>query len=311
MNVQHPDIVIRYIHTKNKTRKLATYRSDDCELRSKHEKINTFIAQRFIPSVFSKGYVKNRSIYHNALAHLYNDCFIMLDIKDFFPHICHKQLADKLFHELNLLSSGQISMKECRDVVASCSISARGLPLGFITSPILSNVYMKEFDGIFYGQLKKLGLDNVIYTRYADDITVSFKYTEGTPPTAVKEEIVALAGSLLSRYGLQLNNRKTRSYDLSVSNHVRVTGVNITKQPDNRRRLTVGRAVKNGLYWDAMECMESNDPEKIARVKGLQSFVLSVEKSGYERCYSEAMLQRVHDHGFRSLKELIDSLDRS
>ena len=28
MNVQHPDIKIRYIRTKNKTRKLVTYSSD-------------------------------------------------------------------------------------------------------------------------------------------------------------------------------------------------------------------------------------------------------------------------------------------
>lgn len=309
MNVQHPDIKIRYIRTKNKTRKLVTYRSDDCELRLKHERINTFIADRFIPSIFSKGYVKNRSIYHNALAHLYNDYFIMLDIKDFFPHICHKQLADKLFHELNLLSSGQISLRECRDIVASCSISTRGLPLGFITSPILSNVYMKEFDGIFYGQLKKLGFENPIYTRYADDITVSFKYDGHMPLPQAEAQIIDLAKSLLSRYGLQLNHRKTRAYNLNVSNHVRITGINVTKQPGNRRLLTVGRAAKNELYWDAMDCMQSKDPEKIAHVKGMQAFILSVEKNGYEQCYSEAMLQQIHKYGFDSLKDLIDSLD--
>lgn len=308
MNVQHPDVKIRYIRTKNKTRKLVTYRSDDCELRIKHEKINEFIETRFIPSIFTKGYVKKRSIYQNALAHLYNDYFIMLDIKDFFPHICHKQLADKLFYEMNLLSDGQISMKECKDVVASCSIGSRGLPLGFITSPILSNVYMKEFDGIFYGQLKKLGLANVIYTRYADDITVSFKYTDYVAPRQLEDQIIKLAKSLLSKYGLQLNGKKTRSYNLNVSNHVRITGVNITKQPNNRRLLTVGRSVKNELYWEAIDCIKTKDPEKIAHVKGMQSFVLSVEKNGYEQCYSEAMLQQVRNYGFKSLKELIDSL---
>ena len=78
MNVQHPDIKIRYIRTKNKTRKLVTYSSDDCELRVRHKRINDFIEARFIPSIFSKGYVKNRSIYHNALAHLYNDYFRFL-----------------------------------------------------------------------------------------------------------------------------------------------------------------------------------------------------------------------------------------
>ena len=46
MNVQHPDIKIRYIRTKNKTRKLVTYSSDDCELRVRHKRINDFIEAR-------------------------------------------------------------------------------------------------------------------------------------------------------------------------------------------------------------------------------------------------------------------------
>jgi len=46
--------------------------------------------------------------------------------------------------------------------------------VGFITSPILSNIYMKEFDNIFYGRLKELGQSNIIYTRYADDMIISF-----------------------------------------------------------------------------------------------------------------------------------------
>ena len=34
MNIQNPDIKIRYICTKNKTRKLVTYRSDECALQT-------------------------------------------------------------------------------------------------------------------------------------------------------------------------------------------------------------------------------------------------------------------------------------
>ena len=308
MNIQNPDIKIRYIRTKNKTRKLVTYRSNECALRVKHEKINQFIVERFIPSIFTKGYVKNRSIFHNALAHLYNDYFIMLDIKDFFPHICHKQLADKLFYEMNLISTGQISRKECNELVDLCSISSRGLPLGFITSPILSNVYMKEFDNIFYGKLKLLGLKNIIYTRYADDMTISFQYLGILPPIDTQAQIVNIAVELLSKYGLQLNHRKTRAYNLNLSNHVRVTGVNITKKLDNTRKLTVGRSVKCKLYWDAIKCLETKDCVQIAHVKGMQSFILSIEKNGYEGCFSEGMLQQVHNHGFKTLKELIDSL---
>ena len=308
MTYQHPDVVIKYITTKNKVRKLATYKSDTCALKARHEEINRFISDRFVPSKFAKGYVKKRSIYHNAKAHMYNDVFVMMDIKDFFLQICHKQLSEKLFYELNLIEQNQISKKECKQIVEECSLGSRGLPLGFITSPILSNVYLKEFDGIFYGSLKKLGLSNMIYTRYADDITVSFRYSALGNNEEYYKQIQCLAERLLSRYGLRLNSRKTRTYDLNTSNHVRVTGINIVKCEDGTRKLTVGRSAKNALFWDALNCLENSNQNRILHVKGMQSFVLSIEKNGYESCYSQAMMEKVYATGAKSLKELIDSL---
>lgn len=308
MNIEHPDIVVRHIKTKNKTRKIITYRSDDCPLKLKHRKINTFLQSRFIPSVFSKGYVKGRSIYDNALAHMYNDYFIMLDIKDFFPHICHKHLSEKIFHEINLIEAHQINKKECNDIIECCSINSRGLPLGFITSPILSNIYLKEFDCIFYGCLKKFGLDNIIYTRYADDIIISFKSFSDIMLPQIETSIIDTVKSLLSRYGLQLNNKKTRAYNLNISNHVRITGINVIKTEENYRHLSVGRSLKNELFWDAVACFETKNEEEIQRIKGLQSFVLSIEKQGYESCFSQGMIARINELGFHSLCDLIDSL---
>lgn len=308
MNSTHPDIVIRHIKTKNKIRKIVTYRSEECELKIKHKTINDFLKERFIPSIFSYGYVKGRSIFGNALSHMYNDYFIMLDIKDFFPHICHRKLSEKIFHEINLINDNQISRKECNDIIGTCSINSRGLPLGFITSPILSNIYLKEFDCIFYGKLKNMDLSKVIYTRYADDIVVSFKTDSINMLSETEFNVVNLVKVLLSRYGLQINNKKTRSYNLNVSNHVRITGINITKTSNDYRHLTVGRSLKNKLFWDAIECFETKNTENALIIKGLQSFVLSIEKNGYESCYSEGMLNKVRDLGFSSLKELIDSL---
>lgn len=302
------DTVIRYIKTKNKIRKLVMYNSKDCMLRSRHIKILDFLKKRFVPSIFTKGYVKKRSIYQNALAHMYNDKFVMLDIKDFFPNICHTQLADKIFYEINLKRPHQISRRECFYVVRICSVNKRGIPLGFITSPILSNIYMKEFDNIFYGKLKNLGLSNIIYTRYADDITVSYKDSNKEEFKSKVCEISSLASSLLAKYGLKLNNNKTRYYDLSVSNHVRITGVNLTKQSDGSRKLTVGRAIKNKMFWEAVKCLESPERDRIYYVKGLQSFILSIEKKGSEDCYSPVMMQLINSYGHKTLKELIDSL---
>ena len=308
MTFQHPDIIVRHIKTKNKIRKIVTYRSEDCELKRKHRAINIFLQERFIPSIFSKGYVKGRSIYDNALSHIYNDYFILLDIKDFFPHICHKQLAEKIFYEINMVKENQIDKKECYDIIEWCSIGSRGIPLGFITSPILSNIYLKEFDCIFYGKLKKMGLTNVIYTRYADDIIVSFKTDLKGKLPEVELNILDNVKALLLKYGLQINNKKIRTYNLNISNHVRITGINITKSDDNYRHLTVGRALKNELFWTALRCFESGNKEEIQQIKGMQAFVLSVEKQGYESCYSLGMLEKIRALGFNSLKELIDTL---
>lgn len=308
MNVSNPDVKVSYIKRKNKRRKIVSYSTEDCQLRKYHQAVNDFLCERFVPSMFSKGYVKGRSIYNNAQVHMYNDYFVMLDIKDFFHNICHKQLAAKIFYEINLLEPDQISQKECNDIVSRCSVSNRGIPLGFITSPLLSNIYLKEFDGIFYGKLKQMHLNNVIYSRYADDLTISFKTDCQERLPDVEELIVKTAESILSRYGLHLNVNKIRSYSFYISNHVRITGINIIKDNEGRRKLTIGRAIKKQLYFDALRCLETKDGELIKHVKGIQSFVLSVEKTGYESCYSPAMMNKVHQLGFRSLTALINSL---
>lgn len=89
------DIKTLYIKTKNKTRKIYTYVSEDCELKKKHDGILAFLKENFIESKFSKAYVSRQSIYTNAKAHMYNDFFLMLNIKDFFGSINHKRLIEK------------------------------------------------------------------------------------------------------------------------------------------------------------------------------------------------------------------------
>lgn len=307
MNIPQ-DVVYRYIRTKNKVRKIVTYRSDDCELKKYHQKISKFLNDNFINSIFAKAYVSKQSIFENAKAHMYNDYFIMMDVKNFFNSINHNNLVEKLFLELNRVNKNNISKKECVEIVNNCSISKIGIPLGFLTSPILSNIYLKEFDGILYGKLKKMELDNVIYTRYADDMCISFK--DSNCNSEKKAEIIELTNSLLKKYRLKLNTDKTRSFNLKITNHVKITGVNIVKSGDNYRSLTVGKKVKNDLFWDAVNCYKNTNKtcNEIYRIKGMQSFILSVEKKGYESCYSDNMMSEVKKLGFNSLKELIDNL---
>ena len=67
---------------------------------------------------------------------------------------------------------------------------------------------------------------------------------------------------------------------LEKTNHVRITGVSITKDKNNYRHLSVGRKLKNYIFWFAINQYdkEEKDYKEIEHLKGLYSFVLSIEK---------------------------------
>ncbi|HDR5354369.1 TPA: hypothetical protein QCS32_006194, partial [Bacillus thuringiensis] len=217
--------------------------------------------------------------------------------------------------QLNLKNEqDENSILEVAELVSSCIVGKKGLPLGLITSPILANIYLKKFDNILYGKLKKLGLENIIYTRYADDLTISFKNPNEWGVASFNEELTYIEEVItkqLKKYRLKLN--------LKVSNHVRVTGISITKVTDDKRRLSVGKKRINKLYDDALQLyikqqnkdyvLTDEDFYHINRIKGMESFILSVHKTGYNHFFSGMMQRKLEEFGFDSLGELIKDLN--
>ena len=306
--MQNSSLQIKYIPKRNGYRRIVTYRNGEQDLKKFHKNINLLIEKRVIHSKFAKAYIKNRSIISNAKIHMYNDIFIMVDIKDFFQSINHMRMVNLLFIELNKGNKNRVVNKvTCKKIVDSCSISNKGLGVGLIPSPALANIYLKQFDSILYGTLKKLNLENIRYTRYADDMTISYRGT-----SSATMEVINVISKILKRYGLKLNNKKNKIIDLNKSNHVRVTGIIISKDDDNNRTLTVGRKRKNDLYHKTIELIRKEETirlkSEINKVKGMQSFILSVEGIEYEKTYSNGMKEVIKDLGYTTLKDIIDSL---
>lgn len=298
-------LIVKYIKTKKKVRKIVTYKEDG-ELRKYHEAVVKYLDKYTCNSIFAKAYVPHSSIYKNAQAHMFNDVFLKMDIKNFFPSINHKYLAECLYFEINKRAS--ISRKECYDIVKKCSVGEKGLPLGLVSSPALANLYMKEFDGLLYGKIKRMGLKNPIYTRYADDMVVSFQML---PDYMEKVELLQREiWELLKKFHLTVNSNKTKVYNLEKSNHVRITGISITKDENNYRHISVGRKLKDEILWSAINCydQETKDYTDIAHLKGVYSFVLSIEKEGIEKCYSKKMKELITERGFDSLTQMIKAL---
>ena len=298
---------VRYIRTKSKVRKIITYAQDDNYHRNYHEKVVEYIYRYTIPSKFSKAYYPGSSIFYNAEAHLYNDIFIKLDIDNFFPSIDHSYLVACLHYEIS--KQKEISYKECFNIVEECSVSDKGLPLGLVSSPVLANLYLKQFDGLLYGYLKKTGIKNPIYTRYSDDLVISFK--DDHIDNQIVNDIIMQVGKLLKKFKLSLNKKKTQIIDLNISNHVRITGISITKSKDGYRRLSVGSKMKNRLFWSTINAFNNKNSVSIGeihRLKGLCAYVLSIEKQGLEKSYSEKMISMIKERGFESLSDMINHL---
>ncbi len=297
----------KYIKTKNKYRKIVTYADGENLLRVKHEQIVSLLKKECSNSIFAKAYMEHSSIVKNAKAHMYNDIFLYFDVKDFFSSINHNYLIERLYKELS--KNNNVSIHSCSKLVELCSVADKGLPLGLVTSPILSNIYMKEFDNILYGKLKKMNLDNVIYTRYADDIVISYK--ADAINMDVYKEVKERVYMCLKQVHLRSNEKKERIYDIKKGGHVKITGINVVLENDNYRKLTVGRKKKDSLYNEAIlyYLQQKKDSQEALAIKGNESFILSVEGKEYEKCYSESMKNVIKQHGFETLHDMIQALE--
>jgi RNA-directed DNA polymerase len=298
------------INTHGKKRLLYTYPEGDSLLRKRHESYLEFIGKHFAPSKFTHAYTKRRSIYTNAIIHLENDVFIKMDVKDFFPSLSHDYLVKAMYNELNIGKKNTITLQECREIVDNSSVNRKGLPLGLLASPTLSNIYMKKFDIVFYSRLKKMGLDKTLYTRYADDLFISFKSKDPSPSV---DDIIKLCSRELKKCYLNINERKTKVIDLRKSNHVKIAGVNIAILKGDKRRLTVGRDTVRQLYFKAISAYTSIDSTSdfdVQQIKGMHSFILSIEKMGYSHRLAGGMKSHIQSLGFDSLETLISDLGK-
>lgn len=295
---------IMYIRTKNKIRKIVMY--NDPKQKEMHDYINKKILNVYKPSIFAKGYIKGESIYSNVSAHMYNNYFFKTDIKDFFPSINHNKLAIELYKEIKNIAT----IKDCRDIIDKCSYGSKGLPLGFITSPLLSNIYLKRFDIKLYHKLKYLDCDNIVYTRYADDIMISFKKTE-INLSDLQSQIYTILKECLRNYNLKINDKKTKFIVFEKSKQVRLTGVTITER-QGKRRISIGRNHKRRYFYDVINLanMKKNKRNnyEISRLKGLLSFYLSIEKKEFENFISNNMKKELYKHNCQTLCELVRKL---
>ncbi len=139
------------------------------------------IVQRWLAArVFSKlkihdcaaAFVPGRDILSNAQTHQNSKYFIRVDFENFFLSIKHDDLIKTLRAPPNSMI---IDVDDERLIRATCFNGQLRLPIGYISSPVISNAVMYQFDKNLDEHLfsKSAELGNFKLTRYADDIVFS------------------------------------------------------------------------------------------------------------------------------------------
>lgn len=135
----------------------------EAELKTLQRRILRRLLGRLKAHPAAMGFERGRSIVHNARAHQGQAVVLRFDLQDFFPSTA----ADRIRRYFRRIGWNRPTAKL---LVRLCT-HENGLPQGAPTSPRLSNLVNYRLDARVAGIAAKLG---GIYTRYADDVTISF-----------------------------------------------------------------------------------------------------------------------------------------
>ncbi len=246
--------------------------------------LNYILKPNFAPLDCCVGFVSDKSILDNVRPHLKRDFIFKTDIKDFFPSISLKKVQ-QLFLELGY--SCEVSR-----ILAKLCCKNYCLPQGAPTSPMISNMILHKIDEKIMNLCKEKEL---VYTRYADDITISS--TKQIDKNLEKE-----IARLLAEHNMELNYKKTHFY--GPKSKKIITGISISsgspmlpRQTKRAWRQEINMIQKFGLLKH-MENTKQLNPLFIPSLKGKLLFWKHIEPTN-----------KFIDKGFIVLDEALKELD--
>ena len=204
-------------YEKIQFRKRTIY-SPSSKLKQIHRFINNSILEyadinRDVVYSYRKGMTARDAI----LKHSSNEIFFHTDICHFYNNIVLQDVQRSLNNQLSKVPINNIN--KYIDRILALVVVDGHIPIGFSTSPILSNICLYEFDCALQNFCKE---NNLEYTRYSDDIIISGS------PDGIYGGLPDVVDSLLKsnvNQQLELNKEKTKTY--KKGHNFKLLGLNI------------------------------------------------------------------------------------
>lgn len=246
----HPEEFIRTftVVINGKRRNIITYQPNEkgAKLRNLQRLFVCVLRGLHQPSEHSYAYKEGTSTKACLEQHLTNDHFLKTDIHAYFDSVSFELLREKVFALISgvrrkrdyLLkekeSASESNMRQQHaywtKILSACFYEGK-MPIGFVSSPMLSDIFLKDVDERFGN------MEGVSYTRYADDFIVSAAGDDAEKRLqAVLDE---LTGEIEARQ-LELNKKKTYFRHLrQEGDAIHVLGLNLVRTAEHTNRITV------------------------------------------------------------------------
>ncbi|MDI9408088.1 MAG: reverse transcriptase family protein [Candidatus Pacebacteria bacterium] len=210
------------------------------------------------PNVF--GFVQGRNTNDNAKMHCGKKYLLKIDIKDFYTSIKRNMIEEFL---------GSLGVSEITSqLIAEFVCLTDYLTQGFATSPVISNAIFYHIDC----DLKFIAdTNNLVYSRYADDINFS-----GTSEIDILDQVK----QLLNNNNFLISEKKTRYSKVGQAHFVTGLSINdfnsphVPKKLKHKLRQEIYFAKKFGLESHIEHCGTSKTPQKyVNHLDGMVKYV--------------------------------------
>jgi hypothetical protein len=216
------------------------------------------------------GFIEGRSTVSNAAPHVGSRVVVRVDIRDFFPTV-HYRRVKGLFEAYGYdadVASALAGLTTHRAKLPDGSVAWPGaLPQGAPTSPALANLVCRRLDARLASLSAKVG---ATYTRYADDLTFSFR----EPPKRLGR-FLWWVNAILQQEGFAENVPKRRV--MRKGGPMRVTGLAVDARVsiprEERRRF---KAILANCRHHGVASQARGNPDFPSWLRGYAAFVRMV-----------------------------------